>query len=60
MRRNQLQNETIGRYCPAPYGNFRDALDRLHDGDDYCSGGKAEVLPALTLVKFPIELNRTP
>jgi hypothetical protein len=45
-----------------PYGNFRDALDRLQDGGEYCSGGKADaaVSPGLTLVKFPIEYNGMP
>jgi hypothetical protein len=40
-----------------PYANFRDILDRLQNGGEYCSGGKADAAasPGFTLVKFPIE-----
>ncbi len=49
------------RFAPRrrePYGNFRDALDRLQDGGEYCSGGEADA--AAAVIEFAVELKRMP
>jgi hypothetical protein len=43
-----------------PYGNFRDALDRLKHGGEYYSRGEAVAAARPTLIEFAVELKRRP